>query len=462
MAAAFAAPSTSVFFASPLVAAFAGEAMVAVFIVSAIAIGFVATNIASFSGKLPSSGYAYTYVSHGLGPKAGFVSAWMTLLVFACTPIILPPVFGETLGGLVESLIGVYIPWWVYSLALLSFVGMIVILGIKDSLEVSGVLVLIEIAVVGGLAAYMIFDSPHAQAPHAFSPGSASSLGGFAVAAIFGILCFQGFESAATLGEETRHSKVSVPRALMSAVLVLGVFYAFTAYGATVGWGGSNLGSYSESFGPWIELAKNYGGEWLADIFRAVVCAGMLAGTIAGTNAAARMLFAMGRDRVLPGGLAKVSPRHGAPVVASLLIVVAGGGAGVIAAAAWSPTNLWGFVGSIISLGAILVYIMVSASVIPFFRREHRAEMKLIRHVLIPILAIVILTVPLWIKNGLLWPVPEAPYNLVPYIILGWLLVGVGIVLYLRARRPMDLEAAGSIVLDEPETTPVAAEPELV
>ena len=122
--------------------------------------------------------------------------------------------------------------------------------------------------------------------------------------------------------------------------------------------------------------------------------------------------------------------------------------AGIAVAAAWTPTKLWGFMGSIISLGAILVYILVSAGVAPFFAREHRSELSVLRHVGIPTVAVAALTVPLWIKNGLLWPAPAHPYNLVPYLTLSWLAIGIAIVLYLRVRRPADLRSAGRIVLD--------------
>jgi amino acid transporter len=449
MAAAFAAPSTSIFFNSPFVAANAGVAMTAAFIASAIAIGFVAFNVAAFSSKLPTSGYAYTFVSHGLGTKAGFLAAWMTLLVFISSPVILAPYFGLTVSALVQNMAGVQISWVIPALVLLAFVGTLAILGISDSLRVGGFFVVLELVLVTAFGAYMLFKSPHAQAPAAFSPHSAPSLGGFAVAMIFGILSFQGFEGAATLGEETTNAKRRVPRALIGAIVVLGVFYTFNAYAATVGWGSSRLSSYSASASPFITLAQHYAGSWLADLLGTVVAVGLLAGTIASVNASARMLYAMGRNRVLPRALSDVSARTQTPIVASMVVVIGGGLAGVLAAFIWSPSEVWGYMGSIISLGAIVVYIMVSVGVIPFFRRQYRAEFSVIRHAVVPVVATAILLLPLLIKNGLLWPVPAYPFNLIPYLVLAWLAVGGGIVLYLQAKRPDDLSRAGRITVDD-------------
>jgi amino acid transporter len=456
MAAAFSAPSTSMFFNSPFAALHAGKAMTAAFLVSAIAIGFVAFNIASFSSKLPSSGYAYTFVSHGLGPKAGFVSAWMTLLVFIGTPIIVPPYFGTTLSSLIASLTGVHIHWAILALLLLAFVGTLAVLGISDSLKVSAVFVVIELAAVAAFAVYMIVKTPHGQAPSAFSPTSAPSIGAFALAMIFCILSFQGFESAATLGEETSHARVTVPRALLGAIVVTGLFYTFTSYAAVVGWGAADMDKYAadtSNASPWITLAHTYAGSWLADVFAAVVAAGLLAGTIAGVNASARMLFAMGREGVLPSALGVANPRTRTPVYAALVAVIIGGLGGVIAGLVWTPLQVWGFFGSIIGLGAVIVYIMVSLGVIPFFRREHPQEFSVLKHLAVPVVAIAILLVPLLIKNGLIWPLPPWPYNLVPYLTAAWLVVGAIIVAFLQAKRPERLQRAGRIVVDDDPAT---------
>jgi amino acid transporter len=460
MAAAFAAPSTSIFFNSPFAAANAGVAMTAVFIVATIAISFVALNIAAFSSKLPTSGYAYTFVSHGLGPKAGFLAAWMTLLVFIASPVILAPYFGLTVSTVIQNISGHQLSWVIPSLLLLAFVGGLTILGISDSLKVGGFFVVLELTVVSAFGVYMLTQSPHAQAPSAFSPGSAPSLGGFAVGLVFGILSFQGFESAATLGEETTDPKKRVPRALMGAIAVLGVFYTFNAYAATVGWGSNRLSSYAANPSPFLTLAHSYTGSWLADSFGILVATGLLAGTIASVNASARMLFAMGRNRVLPNALSEVSLRTQTPIVASMVVVIGGGLLGVLAAFIWSPSQVWGYVGSIIGLGAIIVYIMVSLGVTRFFRQEHRSEFNVLRHVVVPAVAILILLLPLVIKNGLLWPVPAFPFNLVPYLVLGWLLVGGGIVWYLQAKRPEDLNKAGRIVLDDSPSTSALAQGE--
>jgi amino acid transporter len=231
----------------------------------------------------------------------------------------------------------------------------------------------------------------------------------------------------------------------MAAVGATAVFYVFVSYAATIGWGPSKMAEYGASAGPFSELADNYGGAWLADVFDAVVASGLLAGTIATLNAASRMLFAMGREGVIPRTFARVHPETGTPFVAALSVAVVGGLGGIIFGAAWDPTMVWGFLGTVIALSAIIVYMLVSVAVFAYYRREHRSEFHVISHAVVPLIAVAVMIVPLAIKGGLLWPAPEYPFNLPPYLALAWLVLGIAALVYLTRRRPELLARARAV-----------------
>jgi amino acid transporter len=335
MAVAFEAPSVSVFFNSPFAAASAKRGLPAAFILASIAIALVGWTIASFARKLPTSGYAYTFVSNGLGSRLGFLAGWMTLMAFAATPLIVPPAFGVTFSDLVNRVTGVKIPWVILSIALLIFVGTLVIIGIRESLKVGAVFLAFEVSVLTGFALYMVVNGgPEGNAPSTLLPSAAPSFGSLGLALVFGILSFQGFESAATLGEETREAKKRVPLAVMSAVLATGVFYTFIAYASTVGWGPDKMAGFASAGTPLTDLAQHYGGTWLADLLDGVVSAGLVAVTIAATNGASRVLYALGRERLLPSALGVINPRTRTPWTASMVILILFGGGGTIFAAA--------------------------------------------------------------------------------------------------------------------------------
>jgi amino acid transporter len=449
MAVAFEAPSVSVFFNSPFAAASAKSGLPAAFVLASIAIALVGWNIVSFARKLPTSGYAYTFVSNGLGSRMGFIAGWMTLMAFAATPLIVPPAFGVTFSDLVNRLTGVRIPWVILSLALLVGVGTLVIIGIRQSLRVGAAFLAFEVTVLTGFAVYMVINGgPQGNDPSTLLPSAAPSFGSLGLALVFGILSFQGFESAATLGEETREAKKRVPLAVMSAVAATGVFYTFVAYASTIGWGPSKMAGFASSGTPLTTLALHYGGTWLADLLDGVVSAGLVAVTIAATNGAARVLYALGRERLLPPALGVISPRTQTPWVASLAILVLFGGGGTILAAAWDPLKAWGFFGTVQALSAIAVYMFVSVACIRFFWTRHRDEFSFLSHLLVPVVAIGVLLLPLVLKGGLIWPAPSYPFNLPPYITLIWLVVAVAIMAFLIKRRPEALERAGRAFTD--------------
>src|SRR5215208_6990850 len=70
-----------------------------------------------------------------------------------------------------------------------------------------------------------------------FTPPSGVGLGTVALAAVFGLLSFGGFEGAASLGEETDNPRRNIPRAIATAVITMGVFYTIVMLAQTLGFG---------------------------------------------------------------------------------------------------------------------------------------------------------------------------------------------------------------------------------
>ena len=67
----------------------------------------------------------------------------------------------------------------------------------------------------------------------------------------------------------------------------------------------------------------------------------------------------------------------------------------------------------------------------------------------LPIAGSLLLLLPIY---GQLWPIPAWPYDLVPYLIVAWIIGGVGYFLYLKSRKPAMVEAMGRVW--EPDLTP--------
>ena len=119
---------------------------------------------------------------------------------------------------------------------------------------------------------------------------------------IYGITAFAGFEAAAALGEEARNARRSIPASTIGIVIVTGVFYLLVVCRGDVRRrAGDGIPGLTQRANPLGYLTSRYWSPsalWAVDLV--VVLTG-LGFVIAAVNAAIRILFAMGRERVLPG-----------------------------------------------------------------------------------------------------------------------------------------------------------------
>src|ERR1700758_4797859 len=117
MSAAIMGPAVSTFFNPQFSTPFSGEATPFVYLACLLAILVVASGIVEMAGVLPSAGAFYTYVSRGLGPRAGFITGGLMFVAYA----LLPPAEIGLIGSYVQSTLRteahVDVPWWLIGLA---------------------------------------------------------------------------------------------------------------------------------------------------------------------------------------------------------------------------------------------------------------------------------------------------------------------------------------------------------
>ena len=132
---------------------------------------------------------------------------------------------------------------------------------------------------------------------------------------MFAFASFIGFESAALYGEEAEDPKHSVPRATITAVLLIGVFYCLTSW-VIVGAGGVAQAAAlpADDVGDLVfNQAEAYLGETFLSIMAVFFVTSVLASLLAIHNAASRYMFALGREGLLPRKLGQFHPRRYAP-----------------------------------------------------------------------------------------------------------------------------------------------------
>jgi amino acid transporter len=252
---------------------------------------------------------------------------------------------------------------------------------------------------------------------------------------------FAGFDAVASLGEEARNSRRTVAASTIAVVAVTGAFYLLVVAAQVFGVGRGGIVAYAAQPNPLGYLAARYWSSsavWLIELV--VVLAG-LGFVTAAFNVSIRMLFAMGRERVLPAGLARLSGRR-TPVVAIGCVAVVALLIGLPLMRAYGGIRAFRYLAGSAGLAVILIYLAVNVAVMRAFRTEFRAEYKVVRHLIVPATAAVLFLFPLW---GIVHPRTHGLANWLPAAAVAWLAAGVVVASVLRARRSPSFERLGRV-----------------
>jgi amino acid transporter len=276
-----------------------------------------------------------------------------------------------------------------------------------------------------------------------FSPASSphDQFSDITNATIYGISAFAGFEAAAALGEEARDSRRSIPAATIAVVVVTGLFYLLVVLAETFGAVRGGITALTGQASPLGYLTSRYwssSGLWAIDLVIVLTGLGFV---IAVFNAAIRILFAMGREQVLPGSLARLSGRH-TPLTAIGCVAVLVLVLGLPLTYADGGPRTFRYLAGAAALSVVLIYLAVNIATIRAFRTEFRDQFRPWLHLLLPAAATVLFLFPLW---GILHPRTYTLASLLPFVALGWLCLGSSPLWPWGPGGPAHLEALGKV-----------------
>jgi amino acid transporter len=437
-------PAVSTYFNTQFTAQNAGAALPFVFLVSLIAALIVANGVAEMARKLPAAGAFYTYVVRGIGPKAGFITGTLMFLGYS----LLEPAELALIGYWISNVLlrfGYDVSWIIIAAIFWVTTFVLSIRGIRISMETAliafgievGVILVLSVLILGKGGTEGINLKP-------FDPGqSPTGLSGIALGMVFGILSFVGFEGAATLGEEVENPRVNVPRAIFGATLLVGVIYLFATWAETLGFGVSTISVLQADAAPFDTLAKTYSPDWFRVLTDIAGASSMFGVMISSHNGVTRIIYAMGREKLLPAFLGTINGKYSTPQMAIIVQSVGSGVVAIILGLAVGPFNTYGYLGTILTLGIIPVYILVNIAVIRYFYLNYRQEFSPVKHLLLPILGVLLMAIPIY---GLVGTNPAYPYNLFPWLVVIYIVIAAVVAFWLERNRPTELREAGKIL----------------
>lgn len=372
--------------------AHSGGVVPIVYLVATLAMALTASSYVVMSRAVPRAGSVFAYASEGIGPRVGHMAGWMMLLDYLLIPSVAYLFSGIALNSLIPA-----VPIWVFVLAAVVLTTALNLSGVKVTARVSMAVVIVEVVVLlivlAAAAGVLATTGPVRGWLEPFTGGAA----GISVAAVLGavsiaVLSFLGFDALATFAEETRGDSRAIGRATLVCLVIIGVlFMAQTYVGALLSpTSAEELAAHPELQGDaYYAMVDSALGSTLHGALAAAKAVGAAFSALVGQAAASRVLMDMGRSGSLPKGLARVSPRTGAPLVGTL--VAAGGN---VAVALWAATRADGLdhVVSVVDVGALTGFVVLHVSVIGYFAvRRRGGGVDPLRHLVIPVLGALVL-----------------------------------------------------------------------
>jgi amino acid transporter len=451
---AFMGPATSIYFNTGMGVQNSGNAFGFAFLLAMVAMLFVAFIIAQFAKKLPTSGFAYTFTVRGLGPKPGFITGWLLVGGYAMISPMLLSAIGYFLSQFFSIYLHIHVSWGIFTVIIGAAILFLSSLGVAQSVRLALIMLLVEVGVMLAFFITVLIQGGSDGLTFAtFNPANAlkpNDWSGIGTAAMWAILMFVGFESAATLGEETKDAKRNIPKALIYCVVAIGVFYLLSAFTAVVGYGPSHVQEVVKGIAggqnPWDSLFTTFWGKIASLIMMLVILNSIFANLLSGFNSVVRILYAMGREGVFPKFMGEVSVKRQVPLKASIFYMIISMAITLILGYIWDPMTVYGWTGTVLGLAIMIVYIMINISLF-FFYRRHTSEFHVVKHAIIPIIATVLLYLPLKgvIQSTLPSQAGASPLISVPYIVGGWLILGVLYTFYLIKYKKGTFEGMGKV-----------------
>ena len=272
--------------------------------VDTILLAMVAMVLTGFSyGRMaalyPAAGSAYTYVGRGLNPHLGFLAGWAMLLDYLIIPL-----FCVIYGSLSIQRLFPQVPFVIWSAFIAGAMTYLNLRGIRSTARTNQVLISLMMVV---LLAFILLAMRFILRQHGwdglftlqpfFNPRT-FHFGSLATATSFAALTYLGFDSVTTLAEDVHNPRRNVLWATVFVCAFTGIFGGLLVYLAQIVW--PDYSTFSNIETAFMDVTRRVGGPLLFQAMAVLLVIANVGSGLTGQVGAARLLFGMGRDNVLP------------------------------------------------------------------------------------------------------------------------------------------------------------------
>jgi amino acid transporter len=388
-----------------------------VYLIGLVAMIFTAVSYAQMSRAFPVAGSVYAYVGRGVHPQLGFLAGWTILLDYLLVPTLLYVFAAESMSGIFPD-----VPRWVWIVAFLAVNTAVNYIGISFTAIVNRLFLTAEVlfivifvvravvAIRNGTNGAELSTKPIFNAPE-FSPGLV------ATALSIAVLSFLGFDGIATLSEESKGGRGSAGFAMIGGLVIVAIFFIGQTWLAAMLVPNRTSFTDEEANNAFFSIVASVSNNgWQIAFLAMNALAVGIANAVAAQSATSRLLFSMSRDGRLPRFLAFINRRTQVPERAILLV------AGLTLVLGLVFVGQINTIASLVNFGALTAFLLLHVSVVVWFGIKQGSRRYLV-HWVGPVIGFAVIAYVLY--NA------EAAAKIGGLI---WLVVGVGVMLYYRAR----------------------------
>ena len=358
--------------------------MATTLLIAMIGMMLTAISYGRMASLFPSAGSAYTFVGRGLNIHLGFIAGWVMLLDYLIIPII-NTIYGSlTLQRLIPS-----VPFYIWVVSFIMVITFLNLKGIRSTAR-SNVLLLFVMCLIIGifivLAIRFIFNTQGWSGLLSYKPfynPETFNLSAIMTATSFAALTYIGFDGVTTLSEEVRDPERNMLLAPALVCLFTGFISCLQIYLAQQVWPDYN--SFTNSETAFFDVSSRVGGNIMFNAIAIILCIACLGSGLAGQAGASRLLYAMGRDGVLPKKI--FSHLNGKTSIPDFNLII-------IAGLTLTISLVISYQGAaeLLNFGAFLGFMGVNAAALRqfFFLRPSDEKRNIFSDALIPLLGFVV------------------------------------------------------------------------
>src|SRR5947207_6235442 len=361
----------------------AGPAVILSFVLAGVASIFAALCYSEFASVVPMAGSAYTYGYATLGELFAWIIGWDLCVEYAFGAVTvsigwsgyvvsflhdigihIPPQISAARGTLITLADGTQVAaiFNLPAVIIIAIVTGLLVIGIRESARVNNVIVFVKVAVV------LLFIVAAARAInsanwHPFIPantGVRENFGWTGVVSGAGVVFFAyiGFDAVSTAAQEAKNPKRDMPIGIIGSLLICTVLYILVSGIAT------GVMSYRDLDvpDPIAVVADHAGMGWMSSLIKLGAIAGLSSVILVMLLGQSRIFWTMADDGLLPPFVSRVHPRFRTPWITSILT-----GIGVAIVSALFTVRE---AGSLVSIGTLLAFVIVSIGVLVLRIRE--------------------------------------------------------------------------------------------